>query len=155
MIELAYLLRLFRLRKLEYDEVMRFNDKLITFCTRQFLHRPEHPLEQLSICNHVKAISRYAAGVGPEKGYIIPRDANGNLGQPTDFVPNAHAAGLKVHPYTFRAENVFLPTNLRNGDSQAELGNIEADIEAFLDAGIDGLFIDQPDIAVRLRQQQN
>ena len=110
---------------------------------------------QMATADGLKAISRYAAGVGPEKGYIIPRDANGNLGQPTDFVPNAHAAGLKVHPYTFRAENVFLPTNLRNGDSPAERGNVEADIQAFLDAGIDGLFIDQPDIAVRLRQQQN
>ena len=109
----------------------------------------------MATADGLNAISRYAAGVGPEKSYIIPRDANGNLGQPTDFVPNAHSAGLKVHPYTFRAENVFLPTNLRYGDSQAERGNIEADIQAFLDAGIDGLFIDQPDIAVRLREQQN
>jgi len=106
---------------------------------------------QMATAEGLRAISRYAAGVGPEKGYIIPRDANGNLGQPTDFVPNAHAAGLKVHPYTFRAENAFLPTNLRNGDSPADRGDIEADIRAFLDAGIDGLFIDQPDIAVRVR----
>ncbi len=68
-------------------------------------------------------------------------------------MPNAHAAGLKVHPYTFRAENVFLPANLRKGDSPTERGNIEADIQAFLDAGIDGLFIDQPDIAVKVRGQ--
>lgn len=99
----------------------------------------------------LKAISAYAAGVGPEKSYIIPRDANGNLGQPTDFVPNAHAAGLKVHPYTFRAENVFLPTNLRSSLSPADRGDIETEIQAFLDAGIDGLFIDHPDIAVKVR----
>ena len=106
----------------------------------------------MATASGLKAISRYAAGVGPEKGYIIPRDASGNLGQPTDFVPNAHAAGLKVHPYTFRAENAFLPTDLRQGDSPAARGNVEADIQAFLDAGIDGLFIDQPDIAAKVRE---
>jgi len=58
-----------------------------------------------------------------------------------------------VHPYTFRAENAFLPTNLRKGDSPADRGDIEADIRAYLNAGIDGLFIDQPDIAVRVRAE--
>lgn len=100
----------------------------------------------------LKAVAQYAAGVGPEKFYVIPRDATGKLGQPTDFVPNAHAAGLKVHPYTFRAENSFLPSNLRNGVTPATRGNIEAEIRAYLEAGIDGVFIDQPDIALRLRE---
>ncbi|MHA6491991.1 glycerophosphodiester phosphodiesterase [Pseudomonas borbori] len=102
----------------------------------------------------LKAISRYAAGVGPEKSYIIPRDGNGNLdaANVTSFVADAHAAGLKVHPYTFRAENSFLPSNLRNGTDPQARGNSAAEIQLFLDAGIDGLFIDQPDIAVRVRQ---
>lgn len=101
----------------------------------------------------LKAISRYAAGVGPEKSYIIPRDANGNLdaANATAFVANAHAHGLKVHPYTFRAENTFLPANLRTGSDPQARGDSAAEIQLFLDAGIDGLFIDQPDIAVRLR----
>lgn len=99
----------------------------------------------------LRAVARYAAGVGPEKGYIIPRDSAGNLGQPTRFVADAHAAGLKVHPYTFRAENAFLPTNLRQGSDPQARGDIQAEIRAFLDAGIDGLFIDQPDVAVQVR----
>ncbi len=45
-------------------------------------------------------ISTYAYGVGPDKNYVIPRDASGNLAQPTSFVADAHAAGLRVHPYT-------------------------------------------------------
>jgi len=99
----------------------------------------------------LKAIARYAAGIGPEKSQVIARDANGRLGAPTTLVRDAHAARLKVHPYTFRAENHFLPTDLRIGDDPQGRGNIEAEIQRFLDAGIDGLFIDQPDIAVRLR----
>ncbi|WP_437880189.1 glycerophosphodiester phosphodiesterase [Pseudomonas sp. LRF_L74] len=106
---------------------------------------------QMATAKGLKDIARYASGVGPEKGYIIPRDANGNLGQPTTFVADAHAAGLLVHPFTFRAENNFLPTDLRSSDKLDERGDIDKEIRAFLDAGIDGLFIDQPDIAVRLR----
>lgn len=100
----------------------------------------------------LQAIARYASGIGPEKGMVIPRDATGKLTTPTRLVRDAHAAKLKVHPYTFRAENAFLPTSLRNGSEPAERGDIEAELRAFLATGIDGLFIDQPDIAVRLRE---
>ncbi|VXC96157.1 Glycerophosphodiester phosphodiesterase [Pseudomonas sp. 8Z] len=100
----------------------------------------------------LQAIARYASGIGPEKSMIIPRDAAGNLTTPTHLVRDAHAAKLKVHPYTFRAENAFLPNNLRSGDVQSERGDIDAELRAFLATGIDGLFIDQPDIAVRLRE---
>lgn len=100
----------------------------------------------------LEAVAEYAVGVGPEKGYIIPRKPDGSLGEPTRFVTDAHAAGLLVHPYTFRAENQFLPTELQRGGSPAERGDIEAELRAFLAADIDGLFIDQSDIAVHLRR---
>jgi glycerophosphoryl diester phosphodiesterase len=106
---------------------------------------------QMSTPAGLKAIARYAAGIGPDKGQIIPRDANGNLGQPTRLVADAHAAGLKVHPYTFRAENNFLPNDLRSSQEPSERGDINAELKRFLATGIDGLFIDQADIAVKLR----
>lgn len=96
-------------------------------------------------------IATYAAGIGPEKSQVIPRDAAGNLAEPTNLVRDAHAAGLKVHPFTFRAENHFLPTDLRRSGGPEQQGDIEEEIRRFLATGIDGLFIDQPDIAVRLR----
>lgn len=110
--------------------------------------------QQMITPEGLKNIASYAAGIGPEKGMIIPRDAAGNLTEPTSLVRDAHAAGLKVHPYTFRAENAFLPTSLRSGDVPSNRGDIDAELRAFLATGIDGLFIDQPDIAVRLRQQR-
>lgn len=98
-------------------------------------------------------IARYAAGIGPEKSLVIPRDAAGNLGQPTRLVSDAHAAGVTVHPFTFRAENNFLPNDLRKGDDPAAHGDIEAEVRAYLATGIDGLFIDHPDVAVGLRNK--
>lgn len=102
----------------------------------------------------LKNIARYASGIGPEKGMVIPRDTAGKLSTPTTLVRDAHAAGLKVHPYTFRAENNFLPDDLRSGSDPAKRGDIDAELRAFLASGIDGLFIDQPDIAVRLRDKR-
>lgn len=109
---------------------------------------------QMATAAGLRAVAEYANGVGPDKSYVIPRKPDGSLGEPTRFVADAHAAGLLVHPYTFRAENQFLPTELQQGSSPADRGDIEAEVRAFLATGIDGLFIDQPDIAVRLRQQQ-
>lgn len=97
-------------------------------------------------------IARYAAGIGPEKSQVIPRDAAGKLSQPTSLVNDAHAAGLIVHPFTFRAENNFLPVDLRKGDDPAVHGEIEAEVRSYLATGIDGLFIDHPDVAAGLRQ---
>jgi glycerophosphoryl diester phosphodiesterase len=106
---------------------------------------------QMTSAEGLKAIAQYAAGVGPEKSQVIAPDASGTLGTPSNLVRDAHAAGLKVHPYTFRAENQFLPAALRSSANERERGDIEAELRAFLAAGIDGVFIDQPDIAVRLR----
>lgn len=106
----------------------------------------------------LKTISDYADGAGPEKyHFIIPKDTNGNLeiSATTEFVKNAHAVGLEVHPYTFRAENSFLPTNLRRagGNASGTPHGIDKEIQTFLNAGIDGFFTDQTDIGVRARNE--
>ncbi|HEX9811096.1 MAG TPA: glycerophosphodiester phosphodiesterase [Burkholderiales bacterium] len=102
----------------------------------------------------LREIASYADGVGPEKyHFIVRRDADGALdaANGTDFVRNAHACGLNVHPYTFRAENHFLPTNLRAGTDPNARGDLVKEIEIFLCAGIDGFFTDQSDIGVSAR----
>jgi glycerophosphoryl diester phosphodiesterase len=96
-------------------------------------------------------IATYADAVGVPKDLVIPRTATGALGHPGSLVPDAHAAGLAVHVYTFRDENAFLPTDLRRGRHDAECGDARAECIAFLRAGVDGLFADHPDTAVAAR----
>jgi glycerophosphoryl diester phosphodiesterase len=98
----------------------------------------------------LSAIAKYADGIGVEKyGFLIPRDDNQRLATSaaTDLPARARRAGLKVHAWTFRAENEFLPADLRQGSDPAARGNSLAEHRAFIAAGIDGLFSDQPDVA--------
>jgi len=101
----------------------------------------------------LKSVAKFADGIGPYKAMIQPTDRDGNWTQPTSLVADAHAAGLALHPYTFRAENAFLPPALRLGDPKAsdhmaQHGNMAAEVQHFITLGIDGLFSDFPGLAV-------
>jgi glycerophosphoryl diester phosphodiesterase len=94
----------------------------------------------------LRAVAAYADGIGPATEMIIPRTAANALGTPTSLVRDAHAAGLFVHPYTFRPENPFLPSDMRgnNAASLSQHGDMAAEIRAHLESGIDGFFVDAP-----------
>ncbi|WP_449257504.1 glycerophosphodiester phosphodiesterase [Bosea sp. (in: a-proteobacteria)] len=112
----------------------------------------------------LKEIATYADGVGPWKAYLIgakqtigpdgkPKDLNGdgriderdrNVIAPTDVVKNAHAAGLLVHPWAYRSEASRLAADY-NGDPIAEY-------KAHLALGVDGVFTDFTDHAVKARE---
>lgn len=94
----------------------------------------------------LREIKRYADGIGANKNLMIPRTAGGFLGTPTTLIADAHAAGLIVHGWTFRAENSFLPADFRSSTDPAARGDLEAEIKRFVELGMDGFFTDQPDI---------
>lgn len=94
----------------------------------------EHELGDLA------QIAEYADGIGIAKA--LASEAG---------VRAAHDVNLKVHVWTFRAENEFLPDDLKVGDSPAAHGNLEAEILRYLNRGIDGLFVDFPAVGVRVR----
>ena len=83
----------------------------------------------------------------------MPRNADGSSGTPTSFVDDAHAAGLQVHPYTFRNENTFLPLELRRGSDPAAYGNAFAEYAQFFALGVDGVFSDNADTALAARDE--
>lgn len=110
----------------------------------------------MATADGLREIATYADGVGPEKHrFLIPLDRSGNLAveNASDFVAHAHAAGLVVHPYTFRAENRFLPASLRTSADATELGAAAQEIAVFLALGIDGFFTDHTDIGVAARDR--
>jgi glycerophosphoryl diester phosphodiesterase len=104
----------------------------------------------------LKAIRAYAQGVGPEKGLVVPNDGT-RLLAPTRLVPMAHALGLKVHPWTVRKENYFLPKSLRSEVPGSEARQMQAPgqvgvmFRALMDAGVDGVFTDDPGQGVASR----
>ena len=101
-------------------------------------------------------IATYADGIGPNKNLIVPRDAQNRLMAPTTLVRDAHRAGLLLHPWTFRRENTFLPEDFRQGNPASPFylqatGDFPAELRLFYKLGVDGLFSDNPDIAVAVR----
>lgn len=111
-------------------------------------------------------VAKYAQGIGPWKRLIVPgetidanrdgkpddlngdgliSDADNILQEPTSLIDDAHAAGLLVHPYTFRREGFFLSPDY-SGDPELEFAQ-------FYKLGVDGVFSDNPDIAVAVRDR--
>jgi glycerophosphoryl diester phosphodiesterase len=77
-----------------------------------------------------ESLSEFATGVGPSKGLIVAYP---------DLVADAHAAGLTVIPYTFRAEQAL------GGPGEEEMWHY---LYTF---GVDGLFTNNPDLFPRDR----
>jgi glycerophosphoryl diester phosphodiesterase len=93
----------------------------------------------------LKAVAAYAFGIGPNKAMLWTGDA------PSRLVADAHAAGLRVHPWTYRAENQFVRAPFRRGDDPMAHGDVEGEIRAALAQGIDGFFTDFPAMGVAAR----
>lgn len=94
----------------------------------------------------MQELARYADGVGPEKGMIISAESTPDNLLISSLVRDAHEAGLQVHPYTFRADSGQVPAYARDFDHLLEL--------FYFEAGVDGLFTDFADKAVRFLENR-
>lgn len=72
-------------------------------------------------------VEQYADGVGAHRDLVLPG--------PSTLVRDAHRHWLTVHVWTLRADRCA--------------GDPVADARAFLDAGVDGLITDHPDVSLR------
>lgn len=98
----------------------------------------------------LEEIAAYADQAGLCKDVMIPKDPTTNeLLEPTPVLADAEAAGLTTVGWTFRAENSFLPADYQRGTNPAEHGDLKREIQTFLEAGMDVVFSDHPDVAVR------
>ncbi|WP_392478839.1 esterase-like activity of phytase family protein [Nostoc sp. C110] len=109
-------------------------------------------------------IATYADGIGPWKRMIVSvkgtdanndgladdvnndgtvNDADRTLVSPTSLVQDAHNAGLQVHPYTFRDEDLYLAADYK--------GNPELEFQQFFQLGVDALFTDFPETGDKVR----
>ncbi|MEV7631556.1 glycerophosphodiester phosphodiesterase family protein [Microbacterium sp. NPDC089318] len=64
------------------------------------------------------------------------------------IVDDAHARGLRVFTWTCRPENSFLDARFRAGGGKAAFGDYESEWREIADAGVDGVFVDHPDLGV-------
>lgn len=92
----------------------------------------------------LQQVATYAVGIGPYKRLIVP-EHDGRLQAPTHLIENAHAAGLLVHPWTFRTDKEYLAEDYE--------GNPEEEYLQFFALGVDGVFSDFPEDAFNARER--
>ena len=98
-----------------------------------------------SVAASFEQIAGYADAIGPWKRYLVSVRPDNSLLTPTRFLELAHAAGLRVHPWTFRNEQNLLASDY-GGDPTREY-------QQFFELGVDGVFADFPDTAVAARNE--
>jgi len=88
-------------------------------------------------------LAREVDGISLDKRLILD-DPRGDDG----VVAEAHRRGLDVYTWTCRPENAFLSPSFRRGTTDAAFGDWEGEWRRIADAGVDGVFVDHPDLGV-------
>lgn len=89
-------------------------------------------------------------GVSADKALLLALDADGAVIGATDLVDRLHARGLTAYAWTLRPENRFLATTFRQGTADS-FGDWESEFDVVLRTGVDGVFVDHPDLGVAAR----
>lgn len=95
----------------------------------------------------MQQVARYADGIGPWKPMLVDDNSSkGNL-MIKPLMAEAKAAGLEVHPYTFRADKGRIAPYADSFDEMLDV--------FYNRVKVDGLFTDFPDKAVSFLQRQH
>ncbi len=117
------------IQSFEADNLKRLADKTDIKLIYLLADIPELSVEDIAV---------FASGIGPYKKMLLNEGQNS-----TGLIEMAHAAGLTVHPWTFRDDDL----------DKAIAASIEDEIAAYIRLGIDGYFSDFPDTALRARER--
>jgi glycerophosphoryl diester phosphodiesterase len=101
---------------------------------------PEAEYEPLLTAAGLRSLADYAYGLGPHHSQLVEAK-EGRRPRPADLAGRARDAGLRVHAYTFRRDD--LPAYARTLEELLAL--------FFVDVAVDGVFSDHPDVAARVR----
>lgn len=104
-------------------------------------------LRELTTPAGLAEIATYADAIGPAKRLVGPCIA-GSVNKPAALLDAAHRLNLLVHAWTFRTGG---RPEAEASQQDAANGHLAREIERYLASGVDGLFTDNPDIAVRTR----
>jgi len=94
----------------------------------------------------MREVGRYADGFGPTKSLIIDTSLDKERVIISDLVKLAHDNGMQVHPYTFRSDTRGIPDYAESFDDLLRY--------FYFEAGVDGIFTDFPDQAVKFLSNQ-
>ena len=129
----------------EFEELKRVHDDLLPELEMDIklvqLMGGEEYYDQMITEAGINMLSNYADGIGPSMMMITASEDRGVTYEVTDLVKFAHAAGMEVHPYTFRFEDFATPKFA---------GSHEGLLDIFINQiGVDGVFSDFPDLALK------
>lgn len=129
----------------EAKELRRIHDKLMPKMRMDLrlvqLMEPSDEYAWMLGQKGMRKVATYADGIGPSIDSLLSTDSVPPDIKATPLINDAHAAGLVVHPYTFRRER----------DQMPPFSTDYADfLRLFIDEfGVDGVFTDFPDLTVQ------
>lgn len=93
--------------------------------------------------NGLKLLAKQVDGISVNKTTILETDP--------DFIYQAKSLNLKVFVWTLRPENYFLNNCHKTSKDPAIFGNWKTEWDKILATGVDGLFLDHPDLINQLK----
>lgn len=90
-------------------------------------------------------------GISVDKGSLIRTNAFGRATGPSDLAERAHERGLSVFTWTLRPENRYLNIRYHSSLNGADWGDWQSEFDVVLSSGVDGIFVDHPDLGVAAR----
>ncbi len=118
-----------------WNETMRFVDGKLVPYSYDWMFEP----------GAMTKVAKYADAIGPWKPMLVADDSKPDDLKISSMAKDAHAVGMKVHPYTFRADEGRIPNYANSFEQLLDI--------FFYTVGVDGIFTDFPDKAVKFLEQ--